>query len=145
VRAAITLTYPDDRVNPPARIANRRSYARSCALMLKSHEVESLRRSQSMAPLRPGLVHELLKSCAQMARKREAILNVLSALPNNFGEVRKALNELHRIVASDRRPPTHRPGRPARHDRDAQKGYPLGERRPPSQTSVRWPALLHRR
>lgn len=77
------------------------------ARVLKSHEVESLRRSQALAPLSPGHVHELIESCDQMAREREAILRILSTLPANWLEVRKALNELHQIVSSDGRSPTH--------------------------------------
>ena len=77
------------------------------ARVLKSHEVESLRRSQALAPLSPGHVHELIESCDQMAREREAILRILSSLPANWLEVRKALNELHRIVSSDGRSATH--------------------------------------
>lgn len=66
--------------------------------MLTSHEVESLRRSQAMAQLSPQHVNQLLDACAQMAREREAVVQVLAALPDSFTEVRKALNELHRIV-----------------------------------------------
>jgi hypothetical protein len=66
--------------------------------MLTSHEVESLRRSQAMAPLSPQHVHQLLDACQQMAREREAIVQVLAELPDSFTDVRKALNELHRIV-----------------------------------------------
>jgi hypothetical protein len=75
--------------------------------MLKSHEVEALRRSQAMAPLGQHQVHQLLDSCAEMAREREAIHQILSTLPEKWVEVRTALNELHRIVASDHRPSTH--------------------------------------
>jgi hypothetical protein len=49
--------------------------------MLKSHEVEALRRSQAMAPLGQHQVHQLLDSCAEMAREREAIHQILSTLP----------------------------------------------------------------
>jgi hypothetical protein len=68
--------------------------ARICAGMLKSHEIESLRRSQAMAPLSVSHVNQLLDSCADMARERAAIVEILSSLPDSFGEVRKALNEL---------------------------------------------------
>ena len=68
--------------------------------MLKSHELESLRRSQAMAPLGPQHIQQLLDACAQMTREREAIVAVLASLPESFGEVREALNELQRIVAS---------------------------------------------
>jgi hypothetical protein len=74
--------------------------ARIWAVMLKSHEIESLRRSQAMAPLSVSHVNQLLESCADMARERAAIVEILSSLPDSFGEVRKALNELQRIVSS---------------------------------------------
>jgi hypothetical protein len=67
--------------------------------MLELHEIESLRRSQAMAPLSTGHVHQLLEACDQMAREREAVLEILAGLPDSFGEVRNALNELHRILA----------------------------------------------
>ncbi|MGE0307158.1 MAG: hypothetical protein AB7Q27_15525 [Acidimicrobiia bacterium] len=68
--------------------------------MLKSHEIESLRRSQAMAPLSAGHVHQLLDSCAEMARERDAIAAVLAGLASPFGDVRRALNDLHRIMSA---------------------------------------------
>jgi hypothetical protein len=67
--------------------------------MLKSHEIEGLRRSNAMAPLSQSHVAGLLESCAAMAREREAIQSVLAELSPPFGDVRKALNDLQRIVA----------------------------------------------
>jgi hypothetical protein len=67
--------------------------------MLKVHEIEGLRRSHAMAPLSQSHVAELLESCAAMARDREAIQSVLAELSPPFGDVRKALNDLQRIVA----------------------------------------------
>lgn len=64
--------------------------ARIRAGMLKSHEIESLRRSQAIAPLSLSHVNQLLDSCADMARERAAIVEILSSLPDSFGEVRKA-------------------------------------------------------
>lgn len=68
-------------------------------VMLKSHEIESLRRSQAMAPLSEGHVVALLDTCAQMARERDAIAAVLAGLSSPFGDVRTALNEMHRILS----------------------------------------------
>ena len=67
--------------------------------MLSVHEIESLRRSNAMAPLSQSHVGELLEACATMAREREAIVEVLARLPSSFTDVRRALNELQRIVA----------------------------------------------
>jgi hypothetical protein len=67
--------------------------------MLSSHEIESLRRSQAMSPLSTRHVNQLLDTCAEMARERTAIAELLASLPESFGEVRKALNELQRIVS----------------------------------------------
>lgn len=67
--------------------------------MLKVHEIEGLRRSNAMAPLAQSHVAELLDSCAAMAREREAIQSVLTELSAPFGDVRRALNELQRIIA----------------------------------------------
>jgi hypothetical protein len=44
-------------------------------------------------------VKDLLDSCAEMARERIAIVEILTSLPESFGEVRKALNELQRILS----------------------------------------------
>lgn len=68
--------------------------------MLQSHEIESLRRSQAMAPLSEGHVVALLETCEQMARERDAIAAVLAGLTSPFGDVRAALNELHRIMSA---------------------------------------------
>jgi hypothetical protein len=51
-----------------------------------------------MAPLSQSHVAELLESCAQMARERSAIAAILADLPDSFGAVREALNQLQRIV-----------------------------------------------
>jgi len=66
--------------------------------MLSSHEIESLRRSNAMAPLGQHHVAKLLEACYQMAKEREAIAAVLADLPDSFAAVRKALNDLGRIV-----------------------------------------------
>ena len=62
-----------------------------------------------MAPLSAAHVGELLDSCAQMAREREAIAAVLAGLASPFGDVRKALNDLHRIMADSRPGANERP------------------------------------
>lgn len=67
--------------------------------MLASNEIESLQRSNAMAPLSQSHLQELLDSCAAMARERQAIVAVLADLPLSFAEVRKALNQLQQIVA----------------------------------------------
>lgn len=66
--------------------------------MLQPHEIESMRRSHAMAPLSPSHVDELIETCTQLSREREQIARILSALPESFGELRAALNELQRLV-----------------------------------------------
>lgn len=66
--------------------------------MLKSHEIETLRRSHAMAPLPPSDVAALIETCARLTKEREQMATLLTALPESFGEVRAALNELHRIL-----------------------------------------------
>ena len=70
--------------------------------MLSSHEIESLRRSNAMAPLSQTQVAALLESYRQLAEDRAAIAAVLADLPESFAAVRDALNRLQRIV---QRPP----------------------------------------
>ena len=67
-------------------------------MMLRAHDIEGLRRSNAMAPLSQSHVCELIESCAAMAREREQIRNILAELSSPFGDVRKALNEMHRIL-----------------------------------------------
>ena len=69
--------------------------------MLASHEIESLRRSNAMAPLSPTHVAQLLETCAQLAAERAAVAAVLADLPESFAAVRAALNQLQRIVTAD--------------------------------------------
>ncbi|WP_162941852.1 hypothetical protein [Desertimonas flava] len=66
--------------------------------MLAPHEIESLRRSAAMAPLKPSDLDRLFTAAAEMAAERAAIAKVLDELPASFGAVRAALNELKRIV-----------------------------------------------
>jgi hypothetical protein len=67
-------------------------------VMLSKHEIEGLRRSNAMAPLSQSHVAELIESCVAMAVEREAVRTVLAELSPPFGDVRKALNDLQRIV-----------------------------------------------
>ena len=53
--------------------------------MLSVHEIESLRRSQAMAPPSPSDVHKLLETCQELARERQQIANVLADLPDSVG------------------------------------------------------------
>ena len=64
--------------------------------MLSLHDLESLRRSNAMAPLSPSSVSELIEACTKMARERAAIKAIVSELPASFGDVRTALNRLQR-------------------------------------------------
>ena len=69
--------------------------------MLSLHDLESLRRSNAMAPLSPSSVSELIETCTTMAKERAAIRAILTELPVSFGDVRTALNRLQRIVTDD--------------------------------------------
>lgn len=66
--------------------------------MLRTHDIEGLRRSNAMAPLSQTHVCELIESCAAMAREREQIRAVLAELSSPFSDVRQALNEMQRIL-----------------------------------------------
>ena len=67
--------------------------------MLSVHEIESLRRSQAMAPLSPSDVTELIETCQRLARERQQIATVLADLPTSVAALRVALNRLHAIVS----------------------------------------------
>jgi hypothetical protein len=67
--------------------------------VLAPHELETLRRSNLMAPLSQATVAELIDDYAQMTRERAEIAAVLESLPESFGELRAALNRLHCILA----------------------------------------------
>jgi hypothetical protein len=83
-------------IKPPAC---ERSFDRAkIRRVLSVHEIESLRRSNAMAPLSQSHVRELIDACAEMARERQAIADVLVDLPTSFAEVRTALNQLQQIV-----------------------------------------------
>lgn len=87
-----------DPVSRSLLFANIRSNLTRSGVMLSPHEIESLRRSHAMAPLSPAAVVELLDACAQMARERNEIADVLDDLPESVTALRKALNRLHRLV-----------------------------------------------
>jgi hypothetical protein len=59
---------------------------------------EGLRRSAACAPLSREGVTELLGITATLIEERRRIRRLLRQLPENFAEVRKALNELARTV-----------------------------------------------
>jgi hypothetical protein len=72
--------------------------------MIVTHDVvlarnREIARSNAVSPLAQTHVVQLLESCAAMASEREAIRAALTVLSPPFGDVRKALNELKRIVA----------------------------------------------
>jgi hypothetical protein len=59
---------------------------------------EGLRRSAACTPLSRESVSELLGITATLIDERKRIRRLLRQLPENFAEVRKALNELARTV-----------------------------------------------
>lgn len=59
---------------------------------------EGIRRSAAMAPLSREAVTELLGITATLIEERKRIRRLLRRLPENFAEVRKALNELAQTV-----------------------------------------------
>lgn len=105
-----TRVQPRQRVGPLCRSAptpqpvKKLGHLRTCVrramigAMLRAHDIEGLRRSNAMAPLSQSHVSELIESCAAMAREREQIRIVLAELSSPFGDVRRALNEMQRIL-----------------------------------------------
>ena len=67
--------------------------------MMSLVEIESMRRSAAMSPLSLDDQRRLLSACAEMAKERERIAAALGQLPSSWQQVRKVLNELHRILA----------------------------------------------
>jgi hypothetical protein len=59
---------------------------------------EGLRRSAACAPLSREGVTELLGITATLIEERKRVRRLLRQLPENFAELRKALNELARTV-----------------------------------------------
>jgi hypothetical protein len=74
-------------------------------MALSVEEVEMLRRSHAMAPLRPDDVAQLLESCAELAAERRELIRVLQRLRHTFPAVRQALNEIATIIALPSPPP----------------------------------------
>lgn len=70
--------------------------------MLSSEEVESLRRSQAMAPLGPHHVEMLLEACAQSARERRELAEIVAELRAVFPPVREVIGKMARLSASAR-------------------------------------------
>jgi hypothetical protein len=68
--------------------------------MLSSHEIESLRRSNAMAPLSPSHVALLLDACDELVRQRAELTRLLDGLPQPFASVRTILNDIHRILGT---------------------------------------------
>lgn len=67
-------------------------------------DVEGIRRSAVMAPLSRDEAFRVLEACDQLLRERERIADLLANLPASWGEVRKTLNELQAIVATEGAP-----------------------------------------
>ena len=76
---------------------NARS-TREAVGMVTLSELESLRRSQAMAPLPSSQVIAIIDACDQLVREREQVAAIVAGLPTTFSELRTALNELHRIL-----------------------------------------------
>jgi hypothetical protein len=74
-------------------------------MALSVEQIEMLRRSHAMAPLRPDDVSQLLDSCAELAADRRELIRVLQQLRHTFPAVREALNEMATIVALPSQPP----------------------------------------
>ena len=53
-----------------------------------------------MAPLSRVHVDELLETCAQLLRERDALVAVVSELPATVGTLRSSLNAVHRILVA---------------------------------------------
>jgi hypothetical protein len=51
-----------------------------------------------MAPLSASQVSVLLDACAQMARERARVADLLEDLPATVAALRATLNELHRVI-----------------------------------------------
>jgi hypothetical protein len=66
--------------------------------VLSVYEVESMRRSHAMAPLSASQVSVLLDACAQMARERARVADLLEDLPATVAALRATLNELHHVI-----------------------------------------------
>ena len=66
--------------------------------MLELADLTALERSLAMAPLSVSAQQELIDTCRRLLADRAAIREVLDRLPEPVGDVRAALNRLHRLV-----------------------------------------------
>ena len=66
--------------------------------MMTVHDVESARRSVAMAPLSKDETFRILAELERLIRERSHISSVLGSMSPSFVAVRKALNEVQRIV-----------------------------------------------
>jgi len=66
--------------------------------MMEIHEMVSLERSLGMAPLSVDAQRELVEMCSQLLRERAQLRELIGTLPEPVGELRAALNELHRLL-----------------------------------------------
>ena len=61
-------------------------------------EIENMRRSAAMSSLSIDDQRKLLDACAELTRERAQIAALLAELPTSWSAVRRALNELQRLV-----------------------------------------------
>ncbi len=80
-------------------VLRRTNVCSYCMAMSTVHDVESIRRSASMAPLSSDEAFRVLEACDQLLRERARIAEVLADLPASWANVRKVLNELQAIVS----------------------------------------------
>jgi hypothetical protein len=71
--------------------------------ILKAHRVEGLARSAATAPLSAEQVTELLASHHQLAKDWAEVEALLRRLAPAWVEMRTILNDLNRVLGSDRR------------------------------------------
>jgi hypothetical protein len=62
------------------------------------HELEGMARSMSVGPLPSGQVARLLRSYEKLAKERADVEALLVKLAPAWAELRKALNELNRVL-----------------------------------------------
>lgn len=59
---------------------------------------ESLRRSAACVTLSRDQISDLVAICAELVDERRRIRLILGRLPDSFGAVRSAMNELSRVL-----------------------------------------------
>jgi hypothetical protein len=85
-------------------------------VLLRSEDVESMRRSMVAGPLPLDACQDLVETCERLLAEREAVRRILESLPAPFADVRTALNDLYRLTGSidaAERSSTGPPARPA--------------------------------